>query len=108
LTQEANIGHMPPTIWEAWRVWLYFFADSETSFPRASSGSRIVELNVTTPGGSTAFGNPSWQTVKCPEDDGISCLVVSYFLFGEGAAPGESGPCIFYKRILSASGNIIV
>jgi len=108
LTQEANVGHMPPTIWQDWRVWLYYFADSETSFPTSGGGSKILELNVTTPGGSTAFGNPSWQVVKCPKDDGAKCLVVSYFLFGEGAAPGESGPCMFYKRLLPALRHIVV
>merc|ERR1712048_1461874 len=108
LSQEANIGHMPPTKWQDWRVWLYFFGDGETSFPSAGRGSHIVKLNITTPGGSTAFGNPSWQVVKCPKHYETDCLVVSYFLFGEGAAPGEGGPCMFYKRMLHASNNIVV
>ena len=33
VVQEANIGTMPPTIWEDWRVWLYGFAEDEGDVP---------------------------------------------------------------------------
>jgi hypothetical protein len=103
--QEANVGAMPPTVWADWRVWLYFFGAAEGDVPTGASGN-VTMLNVTTHGGSTAFGNPSWTVLPCPGASAggpggpsPSCLFVSYFLFGEGAAPGEAGVCAFVQQL---------
>ena len=102
LLQEGNTGHMPPTIWAAWKLWLYTPAQDE-SFPPAGNGT-ITELLPVTDGGSTAFGNPSFKVVPCPSSgtDGDwlvgDCVFVSFFAFGEGAAPGEAGVVAFYNR----------
>jgi|EP00945_MAST-04E_sp_MAST-4E-sp1_P002858 hypothetical protein len=98
--QEANIGSMPPTIWADWRIWLYFFAPSEGDVPTGAPGSHVEMLNVTTHGGSTAIGNPSWHLLPCPgEGAEDNCIFVSYFVFGEGAAPGEAGVLAFWKGL---------
>jgi len=105
--QEANVGAMPPTIWKDWRVWLYLMAPGE-GYPPNGSGC-LQMLLPQTDGNSTAFGNPSFSIVACPEtytqsrskqhtaDD--KCIFVSYFIFGEGAAEGEAGPVAFYNRL---------
>ena len=102
VAQEGNIGHMPPTIWQDWRVWLYFFAPGEGDTPTGAS-QNVTMLNITTHGGSTAFGNPSWTMLPCPSSSSSSssssCLFVSYFLFSEGAAPGEAGVCAFVQQL---------
>jgi hypothetical protein len=106
-TQEANIGKMPPTIWQDWRVWLYYFAADEGVTPMGTSGN-VTQMALKTHKGSTAFGNPSWQILPCPggaADGGGSaaaaaeCIFISYFLFGEGAKPGEAGVLAFVKSL---------
>jgi hypothetical protein len=110
--QEANIGPMPPTVWADWRVWLYWFAPEEGVVPTGASHN-VTMLNLRTHKGSTAVGNPSWQVLACPssvQSSGLSavtapasssasCLFVSYFLFGEGAKPGEAGVLAFWKQL---------
>ena len=117
--QEANIGSMPPTEWALWRVWLYFFSSGEGDVPSGQSHNATM-LTLRTHQGSTAVGNPSWQTLSCPNGTGYSnyntstatggpttadsdsvptCLFVSYFLFGEGAKPGEAGVVAFVKKL---------
>eukprot|EP00605_Chrysophyceae_sp_TOSAG23-4_P001391 GSChrysophyteH1.ASY1.ANO1.1511.1 assembled CDS len=93
--QEANIGSMPPTIWEDWRIWVYNYSNGEGSIPTGDS-NEVTMLNIKTHGGSTAFGNPSWTILNC---NGRDCLFVSYFLFSEGAADGEAGVCVFVKEL---------
>ena len=100
MIQEGNTGHMPPTIWADWKLWLYTPAPGE-ALPPAGNGT-ITELRPLTDGGSTAFGNPSFKVVPCPSGtdrvaDG-TCVFVSFFAFGEGAAPGEAGVVAFYNR----------
>ncbi|KAJ7208785.1 hypothetical protein C8J57DRAFT_1484398 [Mycena rebaudengoi] len=53
-------------------------------------------VNITTARGSTAFANPSISTIKTP--DGESAVVVGMFLPGEGAAAGEAGQLIYYRK----------
>lgn len=103
--QEANIGAMPPTIWADWRVWIYWFAASEGDIPAGTSGN-VTLLPMKTHQGSTAFGNPSWTALNCPKTGqaantsfGSSCIFVSYFLFSEGAKPGEAGVLAFWKAL---------
>lgn len=96
--QEGNVGHMPPTIWADWRVWLYVRAPGEP-LPPTGAGTPY-QLAVRTDKGSTAFGNPSVVVLQCPGGrDGGQCVFVSYFIFGEGAAPGEAGNLVFYHRL---------
>lgn len=72
--------------WAYWRIFLYdHLSDNFTM------------LNIKTHGGSTAFGNPTFAFVKSPR--GKDCIVITYFLFTEGAASGESGELIFYKEL---------
>lgn len=54
------------------------------------------KLNITTHKGSTSFGNPTFTWLKSP--NGKDCIVVTYFLFSEGAEEGEAGKLIFYKE----------
>jgi len=99
IIQEANTGHMPPTVWQDWRLWLYVPAATE-QFPPTGEGSPYM-ISPVTDKGSYAFGNPSFQTVPCPFDyppGSSTCLFVSFFAFGEGAAPGEAGVVAFYNR----------
>ena len=99
--QEANIGSQPPTIWEDWRVWLYFYGPDESDVPKGGDGAYVVPLKVVTHSGSTAVGNPSYTKLPCPSDLKAEnmCIFVSYFLFGEGAAPGEAGVAAFFKYL---------
>jgi len=98
IVQEGNIGKMPPTVWQDWRVWLYIPGAGEP-FPPDGSG-KISMLKPITDKASTAFGNPAIQIVPCPKNRTVqlagSCAFVSYFIFGEGAGPGEAGPVAFY------------
>ena len=108
---------MPPTVWADWRIWLYFYAASEGPLPSGLSGdARLVA--VTTHQGSTAFGNPSFEVLDCPDSDDAgagesgagatrsgpgACIFISYFLFGEGAMPGEAGVLALWKRLPPAA-----
>jgi phosphatidylinositol-3-phosphatase len=57
-------------------------------------------LDVHTDGGSTAFANPTFTRVNAPKGGGA--VVVTMFLPREGAAPGEAGELIYYKRLGAA------
>ncbi|MBP3965602.1 hypothetical protein [Paenibacillus lignilyticus] len=50
-------------------------------------------LAMTTPAGSTAFGNPSFTTVTI---NGQAAVVVSMIIFSEGAQGSEGGQLIYY------------
>jgi hypothetical protein len=52
-------------------------------------------LNITTHGGSTAFANPKFTSMQI---DGQWAVVVSLFIPSEGAAPGEAGQLIYYRK----------
>lgn len=99
--QEANVGAPPPapTNWSAWRVFAI-----DRAAPLVGG---FEELRVVTHGGSSAFGNPG-VSLLAPglEENGAvaggadaGLLVVSFFLFGEGAAPGEAGSLLFFWRL---------
>src|SRR5262249_16472329 len=94
--QEANIGHMPPPVWEDWRIWMYRFTPQESITP--TGAGNVTMLTIKTHKGSVAFANPAFTTVSGPDGQG-QCVVVSYFLFGEGAKPGEGGSLVFYHRL---------
>ena len=106
MMQEGNTGHMPPTIWAEWRLWLYRPAAAENILgPTGPTGAgTITELKPTTDGGSTAFGNPAFKLVPCPGAPASQqCVFVSFFAFGEGAAPGEAGVVAFVNAAPSAT-----
>ena len=99
--QEGNTAHMPPTVWAEWKLWLYSPDAAEDILgPAGPTGAgQITQLKPTTDKGSTAFGNPSFKVVPCPGGSAAEgeqqCVFVSFFAFGEGAAPGEAGVVAF-------------
>ena len=105
--QEGNIGSAPPTRWQDWRLWLWRAKEEsvqsvETTRTKLEGDAFL--LNVQTPRGSFALGNPSVSIMDCPPDSGFGpysyCLFASYFIFSEGAGPGEAGSVLFYKQII--------
>ncbi len=91
--QEGNIG-APGQSWELWRVWLYTFGDTN-SYP--TGNGTVLMLSPQTVKGSSSFGNPSITVVKPPlANQTGKRIVVSYFLFSEGAAPGEAGSLLYF------------
>jgi hypothetical protein len=88
--QEGNLTGVSD--FSKWRIFLYTFGDS-FSYPTGSGTA--TQLTITTPNGSTSIGNPSVNVVSSPSGSGYS-LVISYFIFGEGAGTGEAGPLIYY------------
>ena len=87
---EGNVQPPPyhPTNFADWRIWLW---DSR----------EVRKLNVRTHHGSRAVANPSAVVVPAPgaADTAGLVLVVTYFVFSEGAAKGEQGPLVFYTTI---------
>ncbi len=71
--------------WGSGRIYLYDYGQD-----------RIIQLNVKTHQGSGAFGNPTFTAVTLP--NGRPALVVTYFLFSQGAAGGEAGELVFYQE----------
>lgn len=63
-------------------------------FDRTSNS--LTSLALRTHAGSTSFGNPTYTDLTLP--DGKKGFVSTQFIFSEGAAPGEAGPLIYYKR----------
>ena len=50
---------------------------------------------IHTDGGSTAFANPTVTALTAP--NGQLAILVTLFVPGQGAAPGESGELIYYQ-----------
>ncbi|REE80967.1 hypothetical protein A8990_12013 [Paenibacillus taihuensis] len=63
------------------------------SFIYDYSTGNAEQLNPVTPNGSTAFANPTFTTVTL---NGVTRIVVTLFIFSEGAGSGESGELIYY------------
>jgi hypothetical protein len=78
-------GQLVKRDWAAWRVFLH---DGTTGSAR--------RLRIRTHRGSTAFANPSVSLLRAPS--GAPAVCASMFLFGEGAAPGESGQLVYYRE----------
>src|SRR5207244_739086 len=72
----------------SWRTFLF-------SWPTGAK-----RLDVHTNGGSTAFANPTFSRVRAPT--GGPAVAVTMFLPREGAAPGEAGELIYYKKLDTA------
>lgn len=60
-------------------------------------GSTAVQLNIHTPGGSTAFANPSVTVMNDP--NGVQSVVVTQFIPSEGSASGEGGELIYWNPV---------
>ncbi|NBE51417.1 hypothetical protein GUY60_08250 [Streptomyces sp. YC537] len=54
-------------------------------------------LGLRTEGGSTAFANPSASLLTAP--DGAPAVLLSVFVPREGAAPGEAGQLLFWRKL---------
>lgn len=90
--KEFNVqeGQLVQFDFGSWRSYLYDYENAEFHL-----------LDVKTPKGSTAFGNPTFTVLTLP--GGSKGIVVTYFLFSEGAALGEAGQLIFYRELTSSS-----
>ena len=69
--------------------WRLFLRDGRSAALRA--------VRVLTPGASSAVGNPTITELRAPS--GARALMVTMYVFGEGAAAGEAGPLIFYREL---------
>lgn len=54
-------------------------------------------LEIVTNGGSKSFGNPTATFLKAPS--GRDAVLVTLYVFKEGAAPGELGPLVYYREL---------
>ncbi len=72
----------------SWRPWFW-----------DPSRKDVFPLHPRTRGGSSSFGNMTWEVLRSPRGNRAVCG--SYFLFSEGAAAGEAGQAIFYHELVS-------
>ncbi|MEU7869371.1 hypothetical protein [Dactylosporangium sp. NPDC049140] len=72
--------------WQTWRTYLYDAA-GRTAWP----------LPVRTHGGSAAIANPTVTLLGTPS--GEPALLVTAYLFHDGAAGGEGGPLLYYRAL---------
>ena len=79
-------GQWTKSAWDTWRV--YLMNDAVNSVKLLPAGTH---------GGSRGIGNPTVTKLRLP--DGRPGIVVTYFIFSEGSAPGEAGELIFYKPL---------
>ena len=91
--QEGNLEPRSPTNYSTWRVFLYNHLINNFTL-----------LNIKTHKRSTSFGNPTFTFLKSP--NGNDCVVVTCFLFSEGAESGEAGELIFYKEFKTEPFNL--
>ena len=68
--------------------WRPFLIDPRGGVPRP--------LQIVTHGGSKSFGNPTATALKAP--NGRDAVLVTVYVFSEGAAPNEIGPLIYYRE----------
>lgn len=66
-------------------------------FLRDRRSGVLSAVRVATPGGSTSFGNPTVTELVAPS--GRRALMVTMFVFAEGAGSGESGSLLFYREV---------
>lgn len=79
-------GQLRPKDWGSWRVFRY-----------DRRAGRAWPLAIRTHGASTAFANPTVTFLQAPS--GADALLVTLFVFSEGAAPGEAGPLLYYREL---------
>jgi hypothetical protein len=82
---ELQEAQYVPGDYTSWRVFLF---DPRSSVPRP--------LQIVTDGGSRSFGNPTVTLLTAPS--GRPAVLVTLYVFSEGAAPGEAGPLIYYTE----------
>lgn len=99
---EGNLGE-PAKSWDQWRIWLYQHGRREAGLAASGEGA-LTMLAPRTHRGSRAFGNPSVSFVRGAGGKGRR-IVISYFLFHEGAAPGEAGPLIYFFDLEPGAGE---
>ena len=74
--------------WQTWRTFLYDPA-ARTAWP----------LPVRTTGGSAAIANPTVTLLDTPS--GEPAILVTAYVFHDGAAEGEAGPMLYYRALSS-------
>jgi len=79
-------GQLRKGDWSSWRVFLYDW-----------STGKAHPLRVRTHGGSTAFGNPTITALRSPS--GFPAMLVTLFVFSEGAAAGEAGELVYFREM---------
>ena len=80
-------GQLALNDFSSWRTFLY----------SQDFGAKLLDLR--THRGSTAFANPTATRVVAP--GGGEAIVITQYIPASGAAPGEAGELIYYKRIPS-------
>jgi hypothetical protein len=60
------------------------------------TANSLTRLELQTHGGSSSFGNPTYTELELPGGD--RGFVSTQFIFSEGAAKGEAGPLLYYRR----------
>ncbi|MCX4668511.1 hypothetical protein OG453_17810 [Streptomyces sp. NBC_01381] len=100
---SGNLGDRAPVELDGRRVllvegqrWRGDFGSWRTYAYDPASG-RADRLAIRTHGGSQAFANPSASLLTNPQ--GRPALLVSLFIPGEGAAPGEAGQLIYWRKL---------
>ncbi|TGA98412.1 hypothetical protein E2651_30510 [Streptomyces sp. MZ04] len=100
---SGNIGDRAPVDLDGRRVllvegqrWRGDFGSWRTYAYDPASGS-ADRLAIRTHGGSQAFANPSATLLTNPQ--GRPALLVSLFIPGEGAASGEAGQLIYWRKL---------
>jgi hypothetical protein len=69
--------------WTSWRIFLYDYQTGTAD-----------RLNITTDAGSISFGNPTIEQITLGEQP---ALVMSLYLFLDGARGGETGSLLYYR-----------
>jgi hypothetical protein len=95
----------------------YFLFDGNLEPGAAPSSARVFEydndlrsarkLDIVTPGGSTAFADPTLTTLTDPK--GKEATLVTLYLPPEAAAPGEAGELLYWHEkdhVVVAAGDI--
>lgn len=62
-------------------------------------GAAVALETITTHGGSTAQANITVSILEDPADHDDRILFVALYFHSGGAAAGEAGPCVFWKRL---------
>ena len=78
-------GETVPGDWASWRLFLY-----------DSTAGTVEPLEIRTDGGSHAFSNPAVEIVTI---NGQQSLLMTMYLFTEGAAEGEDGGLLYYQTL---------
>ncbi len=99
---RGNIGDRDQIVLDGVRLELqeaqYVFRDyaSWRPFLIDPRGGAPRPLQIVTRGGSKSFGNPTATELEAPS--GRRAVLVTVYVFSEGAAPGEIGPLIYYRE----------